>query len=151
VLIWFAFLAVADLYYGGRSVKQSRLVNWKVPPMTVVLAHTTTPEGVAAQSAALDEARRRGEDLLVFPLSGQSVTADDVPGDGVQVSVRVPDGRSRDAVGELLDVAGEVGASCIVIGLRHRTPVGKLLLGSAAQQILLESTVPVIAVKPAQS
>ncbi len=117
--------------------------------MTVVLAHTTTVEGRAAQEAAVEEARRRGEDLLVFPLGGEEpaeLGTDDVP-----VTVRQPDARDRDLVGQLLDVAGEVGASCIVIGIRHRSPVGKLLLGSAAQQILLEAAVPVIAVKPAQS
>jgi nucleotide-binding universal stress UspA family protein len=117
--------------------------------MTVVLAHTTTVEGRAAREAAVEEARRRGEDLLVFPLGGQA--PDDLVAGDLQVSVRQPDARDRDVVGQLLDVAGEVGASCIVIGIRHRSPVGKLLLGSAAQQILLEAAVPVIAVKPAQT
>lgn len=119
--------------------------------MTVLLAHTTTAEGRAAQDAAVAEARRRGEDLLVFALSGEPPEGAPPGADGLEVSVRRPDARDRDAVGELLDVAGEVGASCIVIGIRHRSPVGKLLLGSAAQQVLLEATVPVIAVKPTQS
>ena len=51
-------------------------------------------------------------------------------------------------VAEALDeIATEVDAELIVIGLRRRSPVGKLLLGSAAQHILLNSTVPVLAVR----
>ena len=47
---------------------------------------------------------------------------------------------------ELLDLAGELDAELIVIGLRRRSAVGKLLLGSAAQNVLLNATVPVLAV-----
>ena len=115
--------------------------------MTVVLARTGTAEGDAARNAALDEARRRGEDLLVFAMGGEQLDPEGAELDGVAVTFRAPDARSRDAVGELLETAQEIGASAIVIGIRHRSPVGKLLLGSAAQQILLEATMPVIAVK----
>ena len=36
----------------------------------------------------------------------------------------------------------------IVIGIRHRTPVGKLIMGSVAQRVIIDATCPVIAVKP---
>ena len=45
--------------------------------------------------------------------------------------------------------ADEEHATLIVVGIRHRTPVGKLLLGSVAQRIILEAHCPVLAVKPA--
>ena len=47
-----------------------------------------------------------------------------------------------------MGVAEEVDASCLVIGLRRRSPVGKLILGSSAQRILLDATCPVLTVKP---
>ena len=55
--------------------------------------------------------------------------------------------RENDPAEDLVDVADEIGAECIVIGLRRRSPVGKLILGSNAQRILLEANCPVIAVK----
>jgi nucleotide-binding universal stress UspA family protein len=42
------------------------------------------------------------------------------------------------------------GAELLVIGIRHRNPVGKLLLGSVSQQLLLECAKPVLAVMPAR-
>ena len=55
--------------------------------------------------------------------------------------------RGLDPAEDLIAVAGETGADFIVIGLRRRTPVGKLILGSNAQRILLEAPCPVLAVK----
>ena len=53
----------------------------------------------------------------------------------------------HDLADEFLDVAREVDASLIVIGLRHRTQVGKFILGSHAQRILMQADRPVLAVK----
>jgi nucleotide-binding universal stress UspA family protein len=55
--------------------------------------------------------------------------------------------RGSDPSDDLIAVAEEVDADLIVIGLRRRTPVGKLILGSNAQQVLLDATCPVLAVK----
>ena len=38
-------------------------------------------------------------------------------------------------------------ADLLVIGARRRSPVGKALLGSVAQTIILEANVPVLVVK----
>ena len=48
---------------------------------------------------------------------------------------------------DLIGVAESSDAELIVIGLRRRTPVGKLILGSNAQRILLDASCPVLAVK----
>lgn len=68
--------------------------------------------------------------------------------EGASISHRHPEARGREAVGDLLDAAEEVDASLIAVGIKHRSPLGKLQLGSAAQQILLESACPVLAAKP---
>ena len=58
--------------------------------------------------------------------------------------------RGLDPAEDLINVAGEVSADFIVIGLRRRVPVGKLILGSNAQRILLDAPCPVLAVKAAE-
>ena len=129
--------------------------------MTVLVGYLPSPEGEAAFDAAVAEAARRGEPLLVLnsPRAGAPVSAvaadDDAVGGlaaragaaGVEVEVRrqAHDGDAAEAV---LTVAEEVAASVVVIGIRRRSAVGKLLMGSSAQRILLDSDRPVLAVKP---
>jgi len=55
--------------------------------------------------------------------------------------------RGLEPAEDIIAVAQEVSADFIVIGLRRRSPVGKLILGSNAQRILLEAPCPVLAVK----
>ena len=54
---------------------------------------------------------------------------------------------AHDSAEELISTAETTDADFIVIGLRRRSPVGKLLLGSNAQRVLLDAACPVLAVK----
>lgn len=56
-------------------------------------------------------------------------------------------GDGEDVAENLEAVANDVDASLIVIGLRRRSAVGKLILGSAASRILLTVSHPVLTVK----
>ena len=128
--------------------------------MTVLVGYVPNQFGEAALTAGVAEARRRHEPLLVVNLSRDDVAADphraaeeqldrvrrDLEELGLAAEVRrIEEG--NDSAEAMLDVAAEVDASVIVIGLRHRTPVGKLLLGSNAQRILIDARCPVLAVK----
>ncbi|TFV65658.1 UNVERIFIED_ORG: universal stress protein [Bacillus sp. AZ43] len=129
--------------------------------MTVLVGYVPTPEGDAGFSAALEESRRRGEPLVVLnsPRGGAPVSTDVAPENavrrmheraeehGVTLDLRQHT-HTGDAADEVLRVAQEVDASVIVIGMRKRSPVGKLLMGSSAQRILLDADRPVLAVKP---
>ena len=114
--------------------------------MSVLVAHTGTDEGREAVRIAAAEAQLRGTALVIFDLDDSEVQVPEVTG---EVRHARPESRDRDAVGALLDAVQSEGADLLVIGLRHRSAVGKFLLGSNAQQILLQATVPVLAVKPA--
>jgi nucleotide-binding universal stress UspA family protein len=67
---------------------------------------------------------------------------------GTQVMVIERTGRSdRDPAEAVLDEIKAHDVSRLVIGLKRRSPVGKALLGSVSQRLLLESPVTVVAVK----
>lgn len=125
--------------------------------MTIVVGYLATAEGEAALTAAMTEAtrrssrllvlvsQRRGEDTAVLEANLDSVrTRLDDAGHGYEV--RQVD-RGRDVADDLIDAAEASDAELIVIGLRRRSPVGKLILGSNAQRILLDAPTPVLAVK----
>lgn len=129
--------------------------------MSIVVGYLATVEGRAALTAATGEAVRRAEPLVVVvsergdetpeQRSELEAALDEVrtslEGAGVPHDVRVITG-GRDVAETLIGTAEEVGATLIVIGLRRRSPVGKLILGANAQRILLDSPCPVLAVKP---
>jgi len=129
--------------------------------VTVLVGFLPTPEGEAAFAAGLTEAQRRGEGLLLLNSArgGAPVSADVAPPELVaDLSARAEaagvrlETHQEPHTGELADevvrVAEKVDASVIVIGLRRRSPVGKLLMGSTEQRILLDADRPVLAVKP---
>jgi len=126
--------------------------------LSVVVGYISTREGRAALDAGVTEAILRALDLVVVSSRRDPATPDDeVEADlaahltrlqiaGLRHEVRRP-APVADPAEDLLRIADEVAASLIVIGLRRRSPVGKLLLGSNAQRILLDATCPVLAVK----
>lgn len=129
---------------------------------TVVVGFVDTAVGRAAVDAAVRECQLRSARLVVVSSvtggPGNELYAqrdavarltDEVAQAGTEMDVREY-ARGNDPATDLLEVAEEVNADLIVIGLRRRSPVGKLLLGSNAQKILLESDIPVLAVKPSQ-
>jgi nucleotide-binding universal stress UspA family protein len=54
----------------------------------------------------------------------------------------------RDVVEGVVWAATETAARLIVVGVRHRSPVGTALLGSVAQRAIVDAPCPVLAVKP---
>lgn len=130
--------------------------------MAVVVGFIPTPEGRSALAEAQTEAQRRGTRLVVVATFddvqlknaearkriGEELAQvrEELTAAGIEHDVRAMD-RGRLPSEDVLDTAEELGAELIVIGLRRRSAVGKLLLGSHAQQILLDASCPVLAVK----
>lgn len=128
--------------------------------MTVLLAYVSTPEGDAALRTAVQEAALRSTGAVVVnvtrretdvdsPFSAEQTldaVAERFAAAGVAVDIRqIP--TTPDVAEAILDLAGEVDAELVVIGLRRRSAVGKFVLGSTSQRVLLGADCPVIAVK----
>lgn len=126
----------------------------------IVVGYTADQFGEAALDHAMTEASLRGTGLLVVnstkgdayvdPTFAQASQVRDVEERlkrcGLAYELVQPVG--VDPVEELLTAMDRRDAELLVIGIRHRNPVGKLLLGSISQQLLLECAKPVLAVKP---
>jgi nucleotide-binding universal stress UspA family protein len=129
---------------------------------TIVVGYVPKPEGRAALRRGAEEAQLRHAKLVVVNShrGGREFDRDDaleteaqlkevrdeLSAAGVEHEIRQLV-RGMDPAEDLINVATDVAAEFIVIGLRRRTPVGKLILGSNAQRILLDAPCPVLAVK----
>jgi nucleotide-binding universal stress UspA family protein len=115
----------------------------------IVVGYSSRPEGRAALKRALSEARLRGAALVVVNTSPDADTEGldaELAASGVRSEIRTP-ADEQESAEELIRTAETTDADFIVIGLRRRSPVGKLLLGSNAQRVLLDAACPVLAVK----
>jgi nucleotide-binding universal stress UspA family protein len=129
--------------------------------MNIVVGYIPAPPGMAAMERAIHYARLEGARLTVVNTGRDGNFADPVFAEerdidalearltaaGVDHEIRRPTD-SHGAAESILSVADEVGADLIVIGVRRRSPVGKLITGSTAQAIILGADCPVLAVKP---
>ena len=128
--------------------------------MTVVVGYIPDKYGDAALVEGIEEARRRRTGLLVVNatrgdalidrryLGAEGLADLEERLAGLDVPHEVRQAMGTDVAEEMIKVAREVGAQVRVIGMRHRTPVGKMIMGSVAQQVLLDAPCPVLAVKP---
>ncbi|MEN0133567.1 MAG: universal stress protein [Rhodococcus sp. (in: high G+C Gram-positive bacteria)] len=125
--------------------------------MSVILSYVPTIEGRGALAFGFAEARMRATDLVVIA-DGDSASADgfdaelhsareeaDAAGVDYRIARNEP-GRSH--ADNLIDASYDSAAELLVLGMRRRSPVGKLLMGSVAQRVLLEAQCPVVGVKP---
>ena len=128
--------------------------------MGIVVGYLATPEGRAALGAAIEEARPRDARVVVVVSTRPDVPEEqrsaleaeldrvraELASADVDHEVRLLSG--GDVADDLILTAEQVGAQLIVLGLRRRSPVGKLILGANAQRVLVDAPCPVLTVKP---
>ena len=130
--------------------------------MTVAVAHQVSATAQLALSQAVQEAKFRDTDLAVLHVvdSRSTPTRRRPTGSASRTRSRRRWGRTptsagsctcetgRDDVGDaIVTLTDRLRPDLLVLGARRRSPVGKALLGSVAQTIILEANVPVLVVK----
>lgn len=128
--------------------------------MTILVAYVPRPEGKAALEKGIEIASRRKEHLVVVNASPGGGKEDPsmadvqdverveklLAGSGIDATFK-QFVRGKSAIEEIEEMVDSLQVTLLIIGLRKRTPVGKLFLGSVAQEILLSVPCPVLAVK----
>ncbi len=130
--------------------------------MTIIVAYAPRPEGRAALDKGIELAGLNKERLLVVnAISGDKPDdpsrADTVEAEAVEKRLAATGldamfkvfVRGRSAVEEIVELAESPDVTLVIVGLRRRSPVGKMLLGSVSRDILLSVRCPVLAVKSA--
>lgn len=137
--------------------------------MNIVAGVTERRESEAALERAIEEARFRSARLHIVRSVGRSLNENpskaqrwatdiaDLEAEGERLVARLADEGieatfrvepvTTDPAEVLLEAAERVDADLLVIGIRRRSPVGKLVMGSVAQDVILRADCPVLAVK----
>lgn len=127
--------------------------------MTIVVGFLPNQYGRAALAEAVSEARlRRGRLVVVNATKGEALVDTHYASEqgiaeletelsSLEEGHEIRQTMGADIAQQILDVVEEVDASLLVIGLRHRSAVGKMLMGSTAQRLLLDCPCPVLGVK----
>ena len=128
--------------------------------MTVVIGYIPNQYGEAALHLGLQEAATRQLRVIVVNASRgdayidkKFVTAKDLTDLDERLTAAGVDHRVHQAVAvdvgdEIVRVAEQNHAELIVIGIRPRSPVGKVLMGSVAQTVIMDAPCPVLTVRP---
>ncbi|GGG68549.1 universal stress protein [Kocuria dechangensis] len=127
--------------------------------MSIILGYVPNERGEAAYAKALSLAAELGQELVIMntsarhshvdPMLATESTLDDLVhrATAAGVPTRAEHNTDMDGPDALIEASHAADADMLVIGIRKRSQVGKLLLGSDAQRILLEASCPVVAVK----
>lgn len=134
--------------------------------MTVAVAHQVSVTAQLALAHAVEEAKFRDTDLAVLHVVDSALdpdreeayrlgVSDEIeravgPGSDVAWKLHLQTG-SGDVGVAIVELTDKLGPDLLVLGARRRSPVGKALLGSVAQTIILEANVPVLVVKGPKS
>ena len=132
--------------------------------MTIVVGFIPNQYGRAALAAGISEARLRGLKLVVVNASKGDALVDPRLASAEVLEalvaelgtlthgheIRQTDGSQTEGESvaeQIIDIVRETDASLLVIGVRHRSAIGKLIMGSTAQTLILGCPCPVLAVK----
>ena len=128
--------------------------------MTVVIGYIPNQYGEAALRVGLREAEARNLGVVVVNASRGDAYIDkrfvnegDLGDLDERLTAAGVDHRVHQAVGvdvgaEIVRVAEDNHAELVVIGIRPRSPVGKVLMGSVAQVVIMDAPCPVLTVRP---
>ena len=125
----------------------------------ILLAYVPSATSEAAFDFAVEEAERRDASLLVLaserapdPRKARGVTdqrplQERLEETGLGFELRTVPKRD-DPADDILDAVEHDDVDLVILGIRKRTPIVKILLGSTSQRVAIESPVPVVMVKP---
>lgn len=134
--------------------------------MSIAIAYQVPTSTQPALEEAVRQAKFRDTELVVIHIAEtfdrddadhyragisddveKALAADHIPEVNWRLELATPGQHGRDVAGAILQLCADAQADLLVIGARRRSPVGKALMGSLAQTLILDAVIPVLVVK----